>query len=103
MTCSASANSCSEAYASGHYYYEDDIVTMRIAYFTSLNPQPGGISDHSEELLPHLAPLADIDIVVADGYTPTHPEICERFRILKAGEYLRDPRAYERCRISGRK
>ena len=27
---------------------------MRLAYFSPLNPQPSGISDYSEELLPYL-------------------------------------------------
>lgn len=44
----------------------------RIAYCSPLNPQPSGISDYSEDLLPHLAQYADVT-VFADGITPTHP------------------------------
>jgi hypothetical protein len=36
---------------------------MRIAFFTPLNPVRSGISDYSEELLPFLGDLADIDII----------------------------------------
>jgi len=44
----------------------------RVAYFSPLGPDPSGISDYSEELLPHLARHWDIDLFV-DGYVPTHP------------------------------
>lgn len=40
---------------------------MLVAYFSPLNPVPSGISDYSEELLPHLAQYADIELIV-DGY-----------------------------------
>jgi len=68
---------------------------MRVAYFTPLHPRPGGISDHSEELLPHLAAFAEIDIVIDGDYTPVNPAIRDGFRILHHREYLRDPSAYE--------
>lgn len=68
---------------------------MRIAYFTPLSPQRSGISDHSEELLPHLAAYADIDVIVSGAYTPTNTEIRDCFRILHFEEYLRDPAAYD--------
>jgi hypothetical protein len=37
----------------------------RIAYFSPLGPDPSGISDYSEELLPHLARHWDMDLFVA--------------------------------------
>ncbi|MBI4443119.1 MAG: glycosyltransferase [Acidobacteria bacterium] len=44
---------------------------MRIAFFTPLNPQPSGISDYSEGLLPHLASLTErLDVFIED-YQPT--------------------------------
>ena len=52
---------------------------MRLAFFSPLNPQPSGISDYSEELLPALADYADIDLYVADDVTPATPAIAERF------------------------
>ena len=41
----------------------------RVAYFSPLNPDPSGISDYSEELLPHLADLWDVHLFV-HGYRP---------------------------------
>jgi len=70
-------------------------MKKRIAYFTPLSPQQGGISDHSEELLPHLARYADIDIVTSGDYTPDHPAILDHFRIVDDKHYLRDPSAYD--------
>jgi glycosyltransferase involved in cell wall biosynthesis len=61
---------------------------VRVAYFSPLNPQPSGISDYSEELLPHLAAAGlDIDLYV-DGFAPSNPEIADRFRRF---DYRRDP------------
>jgi glycosyltransferase involved in cell wall biosynthesis/SAM-dependent methyltransferase len=60
---------------------------MRLAYFSPLNPQPSGISDYSEELLPYLAAEADITLFV-DGFEPSNPEIRERFTCY---DYRRDP------------
>ncbi len=51
---------------------------MKLAYFSPLNPQPSGISDYSEELLPHLAANADITLFV-DGFEPSNPEIRSQF------------------------
>src|ERR1043166_1144557 len=51
---------------------------MRLAYFSPLNPQPSGISDYSEELLPYLAEHAEITLFV-DGFVPSNAEIRERF------------------------
>lgn len=60
---------------------------MRLAYFSPLNPQPSGISDYSEELLPYLAAEADITLFV-DGFEPSNPEIHDRFTWL---DYRRNP------------
>lgn len=44
---------------------------MRIAYFSPINPQPSGISDYSEALLPHLAGRVDaIDLFIEDYQPP---------------------------------
>jgi 2-polyprenyl-3-methyl-5-hydroxy-6-metoxy-1,4-benzoquinol methylase/glycosyltransferase involved in cell wall biosynthesis len=51
---------------------------MKLAYFSPLNPQPSGISDYSEELLPHLAAEAEITLFV-DGFEPANPEIHDQF------------------------
>ena len=51
---------------------------MKLAYFSPLNPQPSGISDYSEELLPYLAADAEITLFV-DGFEPSNPEIRAEF------------------------
>jgi glycosyltransferase involved in cell wall biosynthesis/SAM-dependent methyltransferase len=51
---------------------------MKVAYFSPLNPQPSGISDYSEELLPHLAELADVTLFV-DGFEPVNEDVCAQF------------------------
>lgn len=51
---------------------------MHLAYFSPLNPQPSGISDYSEELLPYLAAGAEITLFV-DGFVPANPDIRARF------------------------
>ncbi len=51
---------------------------MKLAYFSPLNPQPSGISDYSEELLPYLATEADITLFV-DGFEPSNPQIRAQF------------------------
>ncbi|MCA1593933.1 MAG: methyltransferase domain-containing protein [Acidobacteria bacterium] len=65
---------------------------MKLAYFSPLNPQPSGISDYSEELLPHLAAHADIELFV-DGFRPGNQELLARFRLF---DYRRDPSALAR-------
>ncbi|HEY0431698.1 MAG TPA: methyltransferase domain-containing protein, partial [Pyrinomonadaceae bacterium] len=59
---------------------------MNLAYFSPLNPQPSGISDYSEELLPHLAARAELTLFV-DGFQPSNPEIAAKF---KWHDYRRD-------------
>ena len=59
---------------------------MRLAYFSPLNPQPSGISDYSEELLPYLAAEAEINLFV-EGFEPSNPEIRDRFT---CHDYRRD-------------
>lgn len=65
---------------------------MRLAYFSPLNPQPSGISDYSEELLPHLVRRAEIDLFV-DGFTPSNPEVRAGSRVF---DYRRDPATLKR-------
>lgn len=60
---------------------------MKLAYFSPLNPQPSGISDYSEELLPDLALEAEIALFV-DGFGPANPEIRAQFNY---HDYQRDP------------
>ncbi len=67
---------------------------MKLAYFSPLNPQPTGISDYSEELLPYLAGQADIDLFV-DGFRPTNQELLQAFLWF---DYRQDPTALERLK-----
>lgn len=60
---------------------------MRVAYFSPLNPQPSGISDYSEELLPYLAKGAEITLFV-DGFQPTNKSLLARFECIN---YHREP------------
>ncbi|MGH9955640.1 MAG: glycosyltransferase family 4 protein [Pyrinomonadaceae bacterium] len=53
-------------------------VFMKLAYFSPLSPQRSGISDYSEELLPHLAQGADITLFV-DGFEPQNQVLLSRF------------------------
>ena len=67
---------------------------MKLAYFSPLNPQPSGISDYSEELLPHLAKGAHITLFV-DGFRPACDSLRERFECV---DYNRDPEIAERLK-----
>jgi glycosyltransferase involved in cell wall biosynthesis/SAM-dependent methyltransferase len=60
---------------------------MKLAYFSPLNPQPSGISDYSEDLLPYLAAHAEIDLFV-DGFRPSNPKTTTQFSWF---DYHRDP------------
>ncbi len=53
---------------------------MKLAYFSPLGPQRSGISDYSEELLPHLAEAAEITLFV-DGFQPVNRELNSRFEV----------------------
>ncbi|MBM2826915.1 MAG: glycosyl transferase group 1 [Dehalococcoidia bacterium] len=61
---------------------------MKLAYFSPLSPLPSGISDYSEELLPHLARYAQVHIFI-DDFQPTNPAIHERFPVYSYQEYER--------------
>lgn len=65
---------------------------MKLAYFSPFNPQPSGISDYSEELLPWLAAHAEIDLFV-DGFQPSNAQLLERFRFF---DYQTHPESLER-------
>ena len=54
--------------------------SLKLAYFSPLNPQPSGISDYSEELLMHLRSYLDIDLFV-DGFVPDNPQVTNHFRV----------------------
>jgi glycosyltransferase involved in cell wall biosynthesis/SAM-dependent methyltransferase len=65
---------------------------MRLAYFSPLNPQRSGISDYSEELLPHLAAGGARLTLFVDGFRPASRELLGRFPVR---DYRRDPATLE--------
>jgi len=71
---------------------------MRLAFFSPLRPVPSGISDYSEELLPHLAQHAEITLFV-DGFEPASPSIREQFHWHDVREFdaLHRARPYDVC------
>src|SRR6266508_2004578 len=54
---------------------------MKLAYFSPLRPLRSGISDYSEELLPHLAAGNEITLFV-DGFQPAELGLTSRFEIV---------------------
>jgi glycosyltransferase involved in cell wall biosynthesis len=60
---------------------------MRLAYFSPLTPLRSGISDYSEELLPHLAAGAEIDLFT-DGFAPANASVRARFKFF---DYRAEP------------
>jgi len=54
---------------------------VKIAWFSPLSPQPSGISDYCEELLPALARHAEIDLWIDPACKPDNPAITEHFPI----------------------
>jgi len=58
----------------------------RIAYFSPLTPIRSGISDYSEDLLPHLAELVEIDLFI-DDFEPANRALVERFDIYSIADY----------------
>jgi SAM-dependent methyltransferase/glycosyltransferase involved in cell wall biosynthesis len=65
---------------------------MRLAYFSPLNPQRSGISDYSEELLPHLSAGGARLTLFVDGFRPSNRELLEAFEVR---DYRRDPAALD--------
>jgi glycosyltransferase involved in cell wall biosynthesis len=59
---------------------------IKLAYFSPLNPIRSGISDYSEDLLPHLGDLVEVDLFI-DDFQPTDGALTERFRAYPIGEY----------------
>ena len=69
----------------------------RIAYCSPLNPQPSGISDYSEELLPYLSQYAEITVFVSRGVEPSNSRIRRHLAVqpLERLPRLHAERAYD--------
>ena len=70
------------------------MTRRRIAYFTPLHPVRSGISEWSEDFLPHLAAWVDVDVVIGP-YRPTTEAIRRDFNVIQADEFLRNKTAYD--------
>lgn len=66
----------------------------RLAWFTPLSPSRSGISAYSEELLPHLCALADVEVVV-DGYVPSKGVIPTSVPVVGMDEFRRRAGTYD--------
>jgi len=60
---------------------------MRIAFLTPLNPTRSGVSDYSEDLLPELGKLCEIDVFTDDGVEIGNASIARAFRCYGYGDY----------------
>ena len=65
---------------------------MRLAYFSPLGPQPSGIADYSEELVPHLAAAGAQVTLFVDGFRPSNDTLAASFNVR---DYRRDPEALD--------
>lgn len=65
---------------------------MRLAYFSPLGPQPSGIADYSEELVPHLAASGARVTLFVDGFRPSNETLAAGFPVR---DYRRDPSALD--------
>jgi SAM-dependent methyltransferase/glycosyltransferase involved in cell wall biosynthesis len=63
---------------------------MHLAYFSPLGPQPSGIADYSEELVPHLAAAGARVTLFVDGFRPSNDSLAASFDVR---DYRRDPSA----------
>ena len=58
----------------------------RIAYCSPVNPLSSGISDYTEELLPHLARYCEVVVFVPDGVTPTNRDLTRYLDVRPMGD-----------------
>ncbi|HWB83061.1 MAG TPA: glycosyltransferase family 4 protein [Bryobacteraceae bacterium] len=66
---------------------------LRLAFFSPFRPQKSGIADYSEELLPHLAERAEIDLIT--GPYRISNDALRQFRVRPVAEFLKDHAAYD--------
>ncbi len=69
---------------------------LKLALFSPVNPRRCGVSDYTEELLPELGKLADVDLVT-ESYRPSNPSIAESFRVLTVDEFRANAAGYDSC------
>ena len=66
---------------------------MKLAYFSPLGPQPSGIADYSEELVPHLAAAGAGVTLFVEGFRPSNDSLAASFPVR---DYRRDPSLLDR-------
>jgi glycosyltransferase involved in cell wall biosynthesis len=69
---------------------------LKIAFFSPVNPQPCGVSDYTEELLPHLGKLVDIDLVI-ESYQPSNQKLLTQCRVIGVEEFRTQAASYDTC------
>lgn len=67
---------------------------MRLAYFSPLNPLKSGVSDYSEELLPHLAEKVEVELFV-DNFTPSNKAVAGMFPVFPIDSYAEREKNYD--------
>lgn len=65
---------------------------MHLAYFSPLGPQPSGIADYSEELVPYLAAAGAHVTLFVEGFRPSNDSLAASFPVR---DYRRDPSALD--------
>lgn len=65
----------------------------RLAWLSPLAPRRSGVADYSEDLLPSLGEIADVELVV-DGYRPSDA-VARRFPVLAPDAFRRRTAAYD--------
>jgi glycosyltransferase involved in cell wall biosynthesis len=72
---------------------------MRLAFFSPFHPQPSGISDYSEEILPYLARYAELDIFF--DAPPTNQKLVQHFAAYPIAQFSsvqqKQTRRYATC------
>jgi glycosyltransferase involved in cell wall biosynthesis len=69
---------------------------LKLALFSPVNPRRCGVSDYTEELLPELGKLADVDLII-ESYRPSNPDIASAFRTLTVQEFEANAASYDSC------
>jgi len=68
------------------------VSKLRLAFFSPWSPQRSGIADYSEELLPHLAELAELTLVAG---SPPSEWLRRRYRVIGIEEFLRSRSSFD--------
>jgi glycosyltransferase involved in cell wall biosynthesis len=67
---------------------------LKIAFVSPVNPKPCGVSDYTEDLLPYLGKLVDIDLVT-ESYGPSSQEIVKQFGVIGVDEFRARAAGYD--------